>query len=72
MRLKLRVATKSLPHQDKTKREGQMGWTNFVMKGGPVRLGFEWGASPYGGLTEKQLNITFSEEIGNYVEKINE
>ena len=59
MRLKLRVATKSLPHQDKTKREGQMGWTNFVMKGGPVRLGFEWGASPYGGAYRKAIKHYF-------------
>ena len=32
------------------------GGTNFGVKGGHVKLGFEWGASQYGGLTEKQLN----------------
>ena len=38
--------------------------------------GSQQGASPYGGITEKQLSggnsITFFEETGNYVEKINE
>ena len=32
------------------------GGTNFGVKGRHVKLGFEWGASQYGGLTEKQLN----------------
>lgn len=32
------------------------GGTNFGVMGRHVKLGFEWGTSQYGGLTEKQLN----------------
>ena len=52
------------------------GGTNFGVMGGHVKLGFEWGAIQYRGAYRKAAKwgdfITFSEEIRNYVEKINE
>ena len=42
-----------------------------MVMGGPVKLGFEWEVSPYRKVVGWEDSITLSEEIGNYVEKMN-
>ena len=53
--------------------DAKVSWgTKFMVMGGPVKLGFEWEVSPYRKVVGWEDSITLSEEIGNYVEKMNE
>ena len=67
MKIVYMVSPPPIPQEDGGKNCGDVG---------PVKLGFEWGGLVHMGAYRKAImrgnSITFSEEIGNYVQKINE